>query len=370
MGGIARKDLFTDKTRMLISVVGVALSVTLMMVLWSLYQGWNHEITAYVSSVDADLWVAPQGVGTLAAGVPVLPDALAAQIEGVPGVTSATPLLVRENLLGVGDGTKKAAALIVGYPTGQSLDGPVEIVRGASEPGRGEIIVDRGFARAHGVSIGDAVYVNGVPFIVSGISSGGNIFAYQIVFLGLQDAQQALQSGAQASFFTVKLTPGADVSSVTAAIQAVGNVSVISRDGFVHENRSFMDEGFLPLVSVLLFISFAVGVAVIGLTIYTSVIHHAREYGVLKAIGASNLQLYNMAFQQALISGVAGYVLALGLTYAARIAGAAAVSTFVTAVSAVDYGFVLAAALVMSLLASYIPVRQLVAIDPVEVFKQ
>jgi putative ABC transport system permease protein len=70
-----------------------------------------------------------------------------------------------------------------------------------------------------------------------------------------------------------------------------------------------VDETFLPIVSVLVVIGFVGGVAVIGLTIYTATMEKSREYGVLKALGASNGRLYRIVSHQALISGVLGYIL-------------------------------------------------------------
>jgi len=55
-----------------------------------------------------------------------------------------------------------------------------------------------------------------------------------------------------------------------------------------------------------------VGVVVVAQTIYATTMDHLRDYGTLKAIGATNRYLYGVIIQQALISAVIGY--ALGMT--------------------------------------------------------
>ena len=53
-------------------------------------------------------------------------------------------------------------------------------------------------------------------------------------------------------------------------------------------------------------IGFLVGGAVIALTTYTATIEKARDFGVLKAIGASDRFLYRIVVEQSVIVGVAG----------------------------------------------------------------
>jgi len=54
---IARENLFAEPFRFAISVGGVAFSVVLILLLLGLYTGWLNKITAFIDSVDTDLWV-------------------------------------------------------------------------------------------------------------------------------------------------------------------------------------------------------------------------------------------------------------------------------------------------------------------------
>ncbi|MCH7618082.1 MAG: ABC transporter permease, partial [Chloroflexi bacterium] len=58
---IARKNLFAEKTRLAISIGGIALSVFLIGILLSLFRGWSERVGSFVEEVPADLWVASEG---------------------------------------------------------------------------------------------------------------------------------------------------------------------------------------------------------------------------------------------------------------------------------------------------------------------
>ena len=65
MVSIARRNLLQERTRLLISVGGVAFSVMLILILAGLYGGWKVRVTAYIDRVQADLWVAQDGASDM-----------------------------------------------------------------------------------------------------------------------------------------------------------------------------------------------------------------------------------------------------------------------------------------------------------------
>ena len=58
---VARKNLFSEHTRLLISVGGVALSVFLISLLLSLYRGWDEKVGGFVENTNVDIWVGSIG---------------------------------------------------------------------------------------------------------------------------------------------------------------------------------------------------------------------------------------------------------------------------------------------------------------------
>src|SRR5260370_18137763 len=58
-----------------------------------------------------------------------------------------------------------------------------------------------------------------------------------------------------------------------------------------------------------------VGIAVVAQTIYAATMDHIREYGTLKAMGATNRYLYRVLIEQAVWSAVLGYGAAMIVAY-------------------------------------------------------
>ncbi len=142
-----------------------------------------------------------------------------------------------------------------------------------------------------------------------------------------------------------------------------------TREEFANSVTKEIDETFLPIIGILTVIGFVVGAAVVGLTIYTAAIEHWRDFGVLKAMGASGAYLYRIVFVQATLVTFAGFV--VGTLAARGVAALArtAVPDFATDFRLADLGAVFGATAAMALVSSFIPVRRITGIPPASVFR-
>ncbi len=130
-----------------------------------------------------------------------------------------------------------------------------------------------------------------------------------------------------------------------------------------------MEEGFLPVVAVLIVVAFIVGLALIALTVYTMTVERVRDYGVLKAVGASSRQLFSVVLRQSLLIALAGYVTGSVLALLAGNLIESEIPEFATLYRWQDLTIVFAAALVMSVLAAAVPIRRVARVDPATVFR-
>jgi len=226
---------------------------------------------------------------------------------------------------------------------------------------------------AHALYGGPCIVVDfGTAINFDAVSAGGDFVYTQVGFVTLDTAINflALNPPGQRTFFVIKLKDGIDVDSAAARPQrATPGVKFIKPADFAHETRKRILGNILPILIVVLIISFIVGLAVAGLTIYTATIEKAREYGILKAEGFTNRYLYRLVFEQSLVTGLLGFLLGAGLTIIVAPFAQQSVPQFVVFVRWQDISAVAGTTLVMSLLAAYIPIRRLTSIDPVSVFK-
>ena len=151
--------------------------------------------------------------------------------------------------------------------------------------------------------------------------------------------------------------------------QQFPELAIMTKQEFIDNNKSLVTETFLPIVGILVAISFIVGSAIIGLTIYTATIEKSREYGMLKAIGSSNGLLYRIVLEQSFIAGAAGFVIGLLLSFIVSWIAASLVAGFISTIGLQDAAAVFVAAMLMSLLAAWVPARRLGSLDPALVFK-
>src|SRR3989337_307476 len=110
---VARKNLFSERTRLVISVGGVALSVLLITLLLSLYRGWEEKVGGFVEGVPADIWIAREGTTDFLFAASILPLEGAEQLSTLPAVKRWSPLIVRP-MSAVKDG-KQIDVHLVGY---------------------------------------------------------------------------------------------------------------------------------------------------------------------------------------------------------------------------------------------------------------
>ncbi len=365
---LARKNLLAEKTRLLISIGGVAFAVLLILVLQGLYQGWDRKMGTYIERSGADIWVAQEGADDMFHSFSLLPRDLRNELEDVAGVTKVHPLQSRRYTFEIG--SKEAMTVVVGFHPESGVGGPLEMVEGDAVPGPGEIIVDRAYADKHELTVGDALISEDEELRISGISEGADFLMYQYSFVSAAQAETLFQMGDRVNYFLIEIEEPGNSHEVIDRIEArFRGIEAFSREEFAETSRQILTDYFIPILGVLFVIGFTIGVTVIGLTTYTATLEKSREYGILKAIGAKNSDLYRILLEQGLIVGTLGF--GVGAALALLVNGAAwrVIPEFVTSIELRDLAWVLAASLLMGLVASYIPVRRLAGIDPALVFK-
>jgi putative ABC transport system permease protein len=115
-------------------------------------------------------------------------------------------------------------------------------------------------------------------------------------------------------------------------------------------------------------VGFIVGMVIVGQILYSSVADHIREFGTLKAMGASNWVIYRVIIEQSLWMAVLGYIpsifLCLGLSFWAQ--SAQGVIILIEPATAAG---VFLLTIVMCVGAAIVAVQKVTRVDPAIVFK-
>jgi len=126
---------------------------------------------------------------------------------------------------------------------------------------------------------------------------------------------------------------------------------------------------FLPIILVISAIGVLVGVAVVGLLVYTLTIEKSWEYGVLKAVGATNFYLYKIVLFQSLFVSILGFTIGAIISRPVISLIQNFVPEFVITFMPQMVLWVFLLFVVTGVVASFIPIRRLSGIDPAIVFK-
>jgi putative ABC transport system permease protein len=365
---LAFRNLFQNKVRLVISTGGVALALLLILALDAIFTGVEQRITAYIDYSGADIWVSQSDVLNMHMASSSLPDSVARKVKLVTGVESVSPIFYAANNVIVGD--ERNLAYIIGLPERATFGGPWNVASGLNVPGEGEAIMDRGVAEKSGVGLGDKVEILGEELEVVGLTEGTSSLVNSIAFISQEDFEALRGNYNTFSFLLVRVSKGQSPLVVAERIRSrVRDVTVQTREEFSLQERQVVKDMSTDVVIIMNLIGFLIGLAVMALTIYTSTLSRRREYGMLKALGARNRDLYLTVLAQALISVLLGFLFGWAITWLLTL-----VITFTgMALSVVASPYSLLKVFIVSLvlagLSAMIPIQQIAGLDPAMVFR-
>ena len=361
---IAWRNLVGERGRLLITTCGVAFSVALILTLLGLYLGWQAQMTRFLGTSTAELWVAQKGSRDMSHSLSLIPVEVWPALRQMEGVDRIVPLAGRQVTFDLND--KEAHLYLVGVDENQAVK-PYKLLEGNGSPQVGEVVVDQSFAKSERVRVGDTLNIKNTRLQVVGIMDGGNLMVYTYALANLADVEQILGLKDYVNYYLVTTN---DVLGVQQQIEdQFPDLSALERQTFLDYNAALLKDTFLPIVEVLLVIALLIGLAVIGLTIYTATIEKSREYGVLKAIGYTNFQLILIAWFQSLAAGIIGYLLGGLLTKGVVALATRFTSSFIYELSSRQLFGIFWLTVAMATVSALIPLRRIIGIDPARVFK-
>ena len=90
---VAVKNLVVERTRLILSVVGVGFAVLLILVMAGIFVGTTSQVTTYIDHSRNAVWVVQPGVSQMFRAVSWLPGGTERQLMALPEVASADPIL-------------------------------------------------------------------------------------------------------------------------------------------------------------------------------------------------------------------------------------------------------------------------------------
>jgi putative ABC transport system permease protein len=373
MSILAIRNLFHDRVRLAVTLTGIVFALILIVVQFGLFLGFLETSANVVEHSGVDLWITATGIPHANGGAPI-PEKRRYKALSVAGVEAVEPYTMVFANWKLPSGAQEAVQ-VVGFDPETRLGGPRALTIGSIDDLRGEntVVVDEFYSKKLGVThLGQSVEINGRRARIVGFTSGVRSFTTSpYVYTSFKNSLgYALLNEDHAIFLAVRAEPGADLQAVKHRIrEAVPGVDVYTNIEMRDKTRNYWvfstGAGVTTLMGAVL--GLLVGTVVVAQTIYAATVDHLREYGTLKAMGATNFYLYRVIIQQALMSAVLGYAIAITISHF-LVNAASAGEALILMPTWMALG-VLGLSIVMCVSASILSIRKATSIDPAMVFR-
>jgi|SRR5215470_16411195 len=296
-----------------ISVIAVAMEVTLILVVVGILLGILKDTNERQKAVGADALVRPPGAfHALSLSAAPVSVRYADIIRRAPHVKIVVPVVLEPN----GNATETIWGIEV--HAFDSLGSPFRYISGGPFNSPDDILVDDYLAKENHLRVGDHLEVLNQDFRVCGIIEHGKGGRKFIPMATLQDL---IGKPGQATVFFVKLD---DVQHYPAFKQALLKVEGMHKFSVMSTNEYLTlmsPENLRPLnisIKTVVGVALCIGFIVIFQSMYTAVMERTREIGILKSLGASKIYVMNWILQETVLLAIIGVVLGIGLSFAVQ----------------------------------------------------
>lgn len=315
--GIPMDNLVTSNIRQrpirtLVSVAGVALGVSLVMLFTGLARGMSNDLQRRATNVRAELIFMRPGSVQLTSTKDNLDTRYVDRLKQIEGVEDAVPVIRYIFQGSKGFGLEQIDG--VPWDAYARMNG-INMVEGRGVQGLDEVVIDETKARNSNLRVGDPLKPFGTgEYRVVGIyspESGAR------VKMSLEAMQKALEVEGKCTFIFVKVRNPDQLQEVAQRIdrELPGNTIQPTREVFMSFEKSIPYLGVF--LRVLVGLAAVVSALVVMLAMYTTITERTREIGILKAMGASRGYIVGIIEKEAILISVIGLVAGFAISLVA-----------------------------------------------------
>jgi putative ABC transport system permease protein len=268
-----------------------------------------------VERVESDIWITPKNTQILEGNDGTLPKTLVSVARSVKGVRWAAPILMGAAGLKLPEGGQKSVRL-VGTELPDARGGPFHIVAGKTEDlalPDAMFFEDSRRETFGGLNVGSVREVNGHRVHTVGFTSGLVPFGPAFAFSSFDTAREILgRPNDETSYVMVGLAPGANEEEVLRNLRKTFPDQLVMPRAEIKKRTIIYilkESGIGQSIGMGVIMSLVCGFAIVALTMFSAVVDHVREFGTLKAIGATNTDLAKLLLAQAVTCALAGAVI-------------------------------------------------------------
>jgi putative ABC transport system permease protein len=321
---LAIRDMRHNVMRFALTAVGLGLLLGVVVTMMGIYEGALDDALRLPRAANPDLWVVQPRTRGPFAEPSRIPRDTRDLIRRIPGVKTAGAVTF-QTVQTAAEG-RPLRLFLEGYEIGRP-GGPVNLTTGHGlTESHYQIVVDA----SSGATLGEKIPLGPYRdlYTVVGLTSGMVTSAGDpVVWVTLLDAQAlqfsvppALQRREEAAgrspattadinAVLVALYPGVPTAGVAQEIERWKHLSAVTEQQQEDYLTQFIIEKMQRQLGMFMGILIAVSAVIIALIIYTLTMDKVRSIATLKLIGAPDRTIIGLIVQQALVLGVAGFLL-------------------------------------------------------------
>ena len=371
------------RVRTSLTIAGVAIAIAVLFSLLAFNAGYEKQLSGELGSMGINMLAVPKGCPYEAASLimhgGVIPKYLSyddlEQVKNIDGIEIASPMLLHQFF------KDDKPHIVYGINIDdQKLLKPWWKVEGRyfTEDETGIMVVGRSLAEKEDLKVGQVLQFgpDGVPTTIVGILERTGTQDDEIHFLPLADAQKIFGKEGQITTIAVKVKDVSQIIAIGKKMEQIPDIQVVTMTQIQGTIMNLVGSAQTLLFSVIIIALFISAVGIMN-TLIMSVNERTREFGMMKAVGASGWDVSRLIVMETLILTLIGC--AVGLIVS--LAGSKLVESFVRGVIpyapagnliVVEPWLVFACigfALVISLLCSIYPAIKSARLTPMEAMR-
>jgi len=316
MGELIVRNLFHRPVRTIIGILAIAVEVALVVLIVGLTSGMLTETAKRIEGIGADIMLQPPAASIFLgfSGSP-MPIKIADKLRDLKYVQAVAPALLQFNSNG-------GVEVVYGIDPDsfRAVSGGFVFLSGHDMQAPDDVLVDDWAAKAKHLKVGDAYNLFNNDWHVAGIVEHGK---GSRIFVPISTLQDLVGAHDKASIFLIKCTRPEHTEDVIEDMRRPENFPGYTIRP-LKELMSLMTSTNIPglqtFIDAMIALAVSIGLLVIFLTMYTTVIERTRDIGVLKSLGANSPFIVRALLLESALLCLFGIVAGIGLSYGVRAA--------------------------------------------------
>jgi len=311
MGELIVRNLLHRPMRTLIGAMGIAVEVALVVLIVGLTSGLLTETAKRIEGIGADIMLQPSNASyLLALGGAPMPIKIGDKLAEMKYVQSVAPVLFQFNTSGV------EIVYGIDQESFRAVSGGFVFLEGHDMEGPDDILVDDIAAKVKKLQAGDTYRIFNHDWRVAGIVEHGK---GSRLFVPLATLQELVGARDKASVFFLKCTRPEHTEDVMEKMHHdFSGYTVRPLKDLMSMYSSTNIPGLQSFINAMILLAVTIGLLVIFLTMYTTVIERTRDIGVLKSLGANHWFVIRALLSESAALCVLGVAAGVGLSYLVR----------------------------------------------------